>query len=104
MLEIDGIKIFDNAAELQGYILENPEVKTDEIFYDCGEDSSRVRCVETEADGLGITIYAWKMQKLSNGKDLWIKYEMKRDWEREGEKFYSKPDSIIIGQILIIEY
>jgi len=81
----------------------NPEY-TDELFFDCGQDSSRVRCALTEADAVGIKIYAWKMNKLSNGKYLWVKFEVESEWSKSGNKFYHYPDSVGIGHIYLIEF
>jgi len=81
----------------------NPEY-TDRLFYDCGEDSSRVRCVEVQSDAVEITIYAWKMKKLSNGKNLWIKFEVESEWNKSGNKFYHYPDSVGTGHIYLIEF
>ena len=82
----------------------------DSKLYDCRKESSLKRCGEIADRGVDVLVYGWKMQKLSSGGHLWIKYEIEllneltiRDgyevWRYEGNDTIPKD-----GYIVIVEY
>ena len=89
--------------------LGSPEL-IDSKLYDCRKESSLKRCGEIADRGVDVLVYGWKMQKLSSGGHLWIKYEIEllneltiRDgyevWRYEGNDTIPKD-----GYIVIVEY
>ena len=87
----------------------SPDI-VDSKLYDCRKESSLKRCGEIADRGVDVLVYGWKMQKLSTGGHLWIKYEIELLNElviRDGHEVWRYVGNDTIpkdGYIVIVEY